>query len=282
MISPGNACGKSVIKREKYGKNGAMNWIYLSPHLDDAALSCGGLIWEQAQSGETVSIWTLCAGESPAGPLSPFAETLHARWQTGPQALLQRRQEDIAACQVLSAAYRHFSIPDCIYRRAGDWQPLLTGDASQEAGEFLYASEEALTSLVHPAETGLIGHLREELAQALPAGAQVICPLALGGHVDHRLTRAAAQGLVERLWYYADYPYVVRHPEQLEQLRQEGWEAAIFPISPAGLEAWMRAVAAYSSQISTFWPDLPAMEAAIGNYCKEFGGEMLLKPGDSR
>ncbi len=268
--------------REKYGKNGTMNWIYLSPHLDDAALSCGGLIWEQAQSGEAVSIWTLCAGEPPAGPLSPFAETLHARWQTGSQTLIQRRQEDITACQALSAAYRHFSIPDCIYRRAGDWQAPQAGDASQDAGEFLYASEEALTSPIHPAETGLVDRLRDELATTLPPGAQVVCPLALGGHVDHRLTRAAAHGLVERLWYYADYPYVVRHPEQLEQLRQEGWEGVISPITSSGLEAWIKAVGAYGSQVSTFWPDLPAMEAAISDSCKEFGGGMLWRPVNSR
>ena len=28
-----------------------MRWIYLSPHLDDAVLSCGGLIFEQSRQG---------------------------------------------------------------------------------------------------------------------------------------------------------------------------------------------------------------------------------------
>jgi hypothetical protein len=36
----------------------AMRWIYLSPHLDDAALSAGGLIYEQTQAGIQVEIWT--------------------------------------------------------------------------------------------------------------------------------------------------------------------------------------------------------------------------------
>ena len=45
-----------------------MHWIYLSPHFDDAVLSCGGMIWEQVHSGETVEIWTLCAGQIPKGP----------------------------------------------------------------------------------------------------------------------------------------------------------------------------------------------------------------------
>jgi len=41
-----------------------MRWIYISPHFDDAVLSCGGLIWEQTHKGITVEIWTVCAGDA--------------------------------------------------------------------------------------------------------------------------------------------------------------------------------------------------------------------------
>ena len=47
--------------------------IYLSPHLDDAALSCKGSIKQQTQAGERVEVWTVCAGEPPDGPLSMFS-----------------------------------------------------------------------------------------------------------------------------------------------------------------------------------------------------------------
>ena len=106
-----------------------MEWIYFSPHLDDVALSCGGLVWEQRRAGQRVSIWTLCAGDPPAGALSPFAQSLHARWQTGADAVALRRQEDIAACAALEAEYRHLDVPDCIYRR---------GEVSRQV---IYASE---------------------------------------------------------------------------------------------------------------------------------------------
>src|SRR5512139_3118661 len=78
-----------------------MHWIYLSPHLDDAALSCGGLIWEQVHAGDTVSVWTICAGDPPNGSLSPFAEALHARWQSGIEAAVLRREEDVTSCLLL-------------------------------------------------------------------------------------------------------------------------------------------------------------------------------------
>ena len=36
-----------------------MRWIYLSPHFDDAVLSCGGLIWEQTHSGDLRAVQEL-------------------------------------------------------------------------------------------------------------------------------------------------------------------------------------------------------------------------------
>ena len=58
-------------------------WIYISPHLDDAVLSCGGMIRQQVQQGERVQVWTVCAKENPYPQLSEFAQTLHDRWETG-------------------------------------------------------------------------------------------------------------------------------------------------------------------------------------------------------
>ena len=39
-----------------------MRWIYISPHLDDAVLSAGGLLYDQAQKGIPVEIWTVVCG----------------------------------------------------------------------------------------------------------------------------------------------------------------------------------------------------------------------------
>jgi len=239
-----------------------MDWIYLSPHPDDVALSCGGLVWEQVQAGNAVSIWTICAEDPPAGPLSPFAASLHTRWDTGSAAMEQRRAEDIASCALLEATHRHFPIPDCIYRRA--------------EGEFLYASEAALFNPLHPKEASQVERLSEELDRTVTRETNLVCPLALGDHVDHRLTRAAAEHLQRPLWYYADYPYVLRVSGQIEKLQREGWTAIAFKVSDPGLRAWEASIAAHKSQISTFWPDLEAMHAAIRAYhCQNDGGVRL-------
>lgn len=246
-----------------------MDWVYLSPHFDDAALSCGGLIWEQVQAGKHASIWTVCAGDPPEGKLSPFAESLHARWDTGQQATGHRRREDRASCTVLGATYRHLALSDCIYRRS----PL--------TGEYLYASEESLTGELHADEDELVRTFSARLHQMLPAQSRLVCPLAIGGHVDHRLVRAAADRLERPLWYYVDYPYIARDLDQLTSLHQSGWEAIVFPISEAGMQAWVDSVAAHHSQISTFWLDLSVMRAALNAYSQHLGGLALWQPTGS-
>lgn len=240
----------------------AMTWIYLSPHFDDVALSCGGLVWQQAQAGQLVNVWTICAGEPSGEGFSPVAEFLHQRWNTGERAVAIRRAEDLASCAQMGAAARHFPIPDCIYRRG-------------EAGQFLYPSFEAILDPLCGPEAPLIEQLCQMLAQELPAEAEVVCPLALGGHVDHRLTRAAAERLGRPLWYYADYPYVLDEFERLEQLVAQGWKAVDLPLSEEALGVWQKAIAAHASQISTFWDDLVEMEAAVKAYYERYGSVRL-------
>jgi LmbE family N-acetylglucosaminyl deacetylase len=270
-----------------------MHWVYLSPHLDDAALSCGGLIWEQVQAGKRVSIWTVCAGDAPEGPLSAFAEELHARWGTGSEAGELRRQEDMASCTRLGADWKHFPIPDCIYRGVGinAW-----GDGGGHPGEraFYYPERETIFGALHPQEAELVQHLGSQLAEAFSADCQVVCPLAMGGHVDHRLTRAAAEmaavrakalgpaGRSRRLWYYADYPYALEGREQIEELKRQGWRRQRYPVSASGLEAWAGSVAAHRSQISTFWPDPEAMRKALQDYYADQGGVVLWQDAGAR
>lgn len=255
-----------------------MGWVYISPHLDDVALSCGGLLWEQAQSGLCVSVWTICAGDPPPGPFSPFAESLHTRWETGREAVSRRRDEDIESCTRMGASWRHFSVPDCVYRRG------------KEGGAPLYASEETIFGPLQTYESHLVRSLSVEIAESIQGQdrehpgkdglprLELVCPLALGGHVDHRLVRAAIERTGYPVWYYADYPYVREHAGTLTRLKQQGWKAVFFPITENGLAAWELAIAAHASQISTFWPDLPTMKAAISAYLQPEGGIFLWKP----
>lgn len=243
--------------------NARMTWVYLSPHFDDAALSCGGLIWEQTRASLKTAIWTVCAGDPPPGSLSPFAQELHSRWQAEENAPARRKIEDISSCLRLGSGYRHFSIPDCIYRR------------NPQTGAFMYAQEAALNGFLDQGDTCIIQELAQELLAAIPADTTVVCPLALGSHVDHQLTRLAAEQTGLKLCYYTDFPYVLRSQAQLEQMIASGWDSQTFPVSAEGLAAWQESIRAHRSQISTFWSSDLEMRQAIAAYLKVVGGIRL-------
>ena len=248
-------------------------WIYLSPHFDDAVLSCGGLIWQQAQAGQRVEVWTVCAGEIPPGPLTPYAQELHARWGTGLLSVAARRAEDQAACRAVGAASRGFTLPDCIYRRLPD------------SGEPVVTRENDLWQPVHPGEAGLVEQVRVWIAHGLaqgsgtllPKNVHLVSPLAVGGHVDHRLVRAAAEALGLPLWYYADYPYAAKTGFERRPWLGSGYRVHAVPLSPAALAAWQAGVAAYASQISSFWPGLEDMRRALESYARTPPGHSLWK-----
>jgi len=83
------------------------------------------------------------------------------------------------------------------------------------------------------------------------------------------------------LWYYADYPYARDEIETLTNMQRSlAWKLQSHSLTVDGLLAWERAVAAYASQISTFWPDLEAMKADLRSFASQAGGIGLWRPND--
>ena len=224
--------------------------LFLSPHFDDAILSCGGLIAQQTGRGERVVVATLCAGSPGDGPFSPFADFQHARWlveHPNPDPIALRRSEDEAACAAAGAEPVFLDDLDCIYRRSDD--------------VWLYASEQALFGPLHPADddTALRAALLDLAATLAPD--VVYAPLAAGNHVDHQRVRRIAEAWAaagQPVSFYEDYPYV----EQVERL----WQALNRPLSgrwrrqpviltPAEAETKILAISCYSSQMTVLFQD---------------------------
>ncbi|RME88694.1 MAG: PIG-L family deacetylase [Anaerolineae bacterium] len=237
-----------------------MRWIYISPHLDDAVLSCGGLIWEQRRAGTPVEIWTLTAGYPSAEPYSGLARALHAQWgfASAREAVQARRREDRLAAQRLGAVTRHFDFLDCIYRLDG-------------RGRHLY---EDVFVPPHPEDTDLPTKITKALTPYLGREDVLVSPLAIGGHVDHVLVRRAVERLRRSVWYYADIPYLLAHPESLPTVTSDMSEER-FRVSGTGLRAWQEGIAAYASQIAVLFESEALMREAIHRYWSEYGGVRL-------
>ncbi len=228
-------------------------WIYISPHLDDAVLSCGGMIRSQVLQGDRVSIWTVCARENPYPQLSEFAQTLHDRWETGDETVAVRRKEDLAAAKVLGAEVIHLTYYDVIYRRLPDGTPIVNCDIE------LFLPPE-------PAELDEARQVLTPFLDSIPDGARVVGPLTMGGHRDHRLVRTLLEERFPDLLYFADYPYIAQYDLDIHEYTtgmEIGYRA---DVPEDALRSWQDAVAQYASQISSFWKDEADMRKQLREY----------------
>jgi LmbE family N-acetylglucosaminyl deacetylase len=241
-----------------------MRHVYLSPHLDDAVLSCGGAIHRHAAQGEKAVAITIFAGEFEGGELSPFARVQHRYWGEPPHPMALRRAEDRAALTLLDAEARHLDCLDAVYRSGPD-------------GQWLYAQENELWQEIHPADpVGQDG--AEALAARLAALIQpedraiVYAPLGVGHHVDHQITHMAARrllGLGYRLAFYEDYPYA-QEPGASEAVAVNAgtgrWRVEVVPLTSEDLAAKTSALSYYRSQMYILFGGAEAMPNRVWTF----------------
>jgi LmbE family N-acetylglucosaminyl deacetylase len=225
-----------------------MRWIYLSPHLDDAILSAGGLIYEQTRAGIPVEIWTFMCGYPPAGEYSPFAEMLHSLWgfSSAEETVRSRREEDRRAAAVVGAQVVHFDFLDCIYRRGSN-------------GDWLYSD---ISVPPHEEDADIPEQIAATISARLEPDDVAVCQLSVGSHVDHVLVRQGAERLAERsLLYDIDIPYFFTKPEEFGP-KSTGMKETIHPITEAGLMSWQEAVLEYRSQLAVLGDAMSTPEKA--------------------
>jgi LmbE family N-acetylglucosaminyl deacetylase len=237
-----------------------MRWIYFSPHLDDAVLSAGGLIHEQTHAGNPVEIWTFMGGFPPEPELSPFAQVLHSQWSmtSAEEVVRGRREEDIKAAGLVGAEAIHFDFLDCIYRRGKN-------------GEWLYSD---VFIPPHDDDNDLAARIAKSISARLQTDDKLVCPLAIGSHVDHVLVRRAVELLSRPLYYDADIPYHFNFPDELIP-KTAGMKETVHAVSETGLESWQEAIGAYASQVSLLFETDEVRRAKIRQYWLENKGIRL-------
>ena len=237
-----------------------MRWIYISPHLDDAIFSAGGLIYEQTRAGMQVEIWTFMCGFPPSDELSPFAQMLHQQWgiAAAAQVVTARRAEDVNAASKVGAETVHFDYLDCIYRRGKN-------------GEWLYSD---IFSPPHEDDVDLPARIAKSISSRLKPDDKLVGQLALGSHLDHVLVRRAVELLQRPIFYDVDIPYLFNFPAEFA-LKTARMKETVHSVSEAGLASWQDAISAYTSQMGMLFESPEAMCARIRQYWAENNGIRL-------
>ncbi len=242
--------------------------IFVSPHFDDIALSCGGTAARLAQMGAHCVCLTVCAAPAhDEAALTGYAQGLHGLWReaSGRQKEINsvRREEEAAALRLLGLHPVWLDVPDAPYRRSAD-------------GEAFYTSDTELFGRVAPEERRLlVPCIADEIRRvALENGGargrvRVFAPLGVGRHVDHQLMFRACLRLGPRygVLFYEDYPYTAVEGALRQRLEEIGAPAQprLNNISDLiGLK--IASISKYKSQLGVLFGSPEAMPGAVRAY----------------
>lgn len=241
--------------------------VFLAPHYDDVALSCGGTVAALADAGARPLVVTVFGGEPGGAALTDFARWQHERWGTaeGADTLATRRAEDREAAAILGAETRWLPHFDAIYR----------GDR--------YLSDDALFGPLAEDEVPLAERIAADILALPPvadaAALALYVPLALGNHVDHQLAYAAGRLIAARVEHarvlaYEDFPYAAQDPQALpERLAALGGELG--PVETVDiartLDRRIAAIAAYRSQLAVIFRYTDDWRVAVATFARRSG-----------
>lgn len=224
-----------------------MTLLVLSPHMDDAALCAAGHIQLARNNNVRVVIVSVFAGFPPSGKLSALARDFHTDCGLSSDAVTVRRAEDAAAAAILDAEIVWLDFPDAIYRVS--------------SGVHAYASREALFGC--PVDDGAIcAEAVRQIGCSFPDVDELLIPLGVGGHVDHKLTRRIGEILLcsigPRLvaWYEESLYVWQLGADAWRGVDTKGIVCRDVVLSSAFWDCKCAAVESYRSQISMLGLDL--------------------------
>lgn len=232
-----------------------MQVVVLSPHRDDAAFSCGVLIPSLLRAGTSVLVLNVCTVSDYAPYLAPDGND---RLE---QVSAVRSAED-AAC------FAHFAA--IAQAEGSSFHAIDLGwhDAPIRLG---CSVDEVLHSLPSQNEIARLAEVFATLPDVRWSEVDLtVAPLALGGHLDHRMVRDAALATVgqDAILCYEDLPYVCR----LEEAQPAAEAAAALPFAAQGL--WFVGDAVLKQQLTACYPSQIAQDVVdeMNRYTVEHGG----------
>jgi len=169
------------------------DYVYISPHFDDVAASCGGRILNQKQAGKSVLVVTVFSARANR------ATRVNNR---ALQAMLdydRRRLEDMKAMQLLGVDFLWLDFPEVLFRRQPSWRRY----------GITYPDTDANKRLCHQITIQLAAICKQTQC------VEMMLPLGIGQHVDHQilfqtgLSRHQNSLRQHAILFYEEMPYAL-------------------------------------------------------------------------
>lgn len=221
------------------------NFVLVSPHLDDAALSAGFLINKLKRAHFPVTILTIF-NKGSSGPLTPQAETfIRSSGFKNQKSLFDAfDKEDARAMASLGVGFKHMGFIDAAFRKDERGRSIYNGVAEQFAG------------IISQKDDGLIKSVFNAIKKTVkrPDNIIFVCPVGIGGHVDHIIVREVVRRFKSPTIYWQDIPY--NNSQNIKTFFSKNKHFnPLFGIDAGIKFSKIKTVKIYKSQMAVLFPD---------------------------
>lgn len=236
---------------------GSRPWLFLSPHLDDAVLSCGALL-EASVAKRQVTVATVFTESGPAPYTRAARSFLRQCVAADARSLFEaRRAEDVSVLGGAGVGAVHLGETDALFRRRREpriGRPLWCRLTPEFVHRYPTYRFDIARGKISRGDKTLISQLQQTVAELLEhTGAQLLfCPAGVGRHVDHLITRMAGEGFRDKVIFYSDFPYNQGSAPDARFLRCHGLETWTWNEAIAEKH---RLIRGYATQAEALFPD---------------------------
>ena len=219
---------KEIIKDKK-------TCYFVSPHLDDAAFSAGGLISYLAKRTKVVVITAFTGAASDKHSLSALAYIKMCGYKSAEigKFYSARRSEDKALFNSMGVMPIHLGFLDALWRKKKSLN-LIEKFSTLFINEFRYIYPTHRLHIskgkIHKEDISNLRKLEKKLIEIVgeDKNSVVFCPVGIGKHVDHIMVREACTNVSPRVIYWEDIPYNLYHELEKDFIKKNGLKRKVF------------------------------------------------------
>ncbi|OGM25278.1 hypothetical protein A2715_04505 [Candidatus Woesebacteria bacterium RIFCSPHIGHO2_01_FULL_39_32] len=188
--------------------------LFISPHFDDAALSCGGLISYLSDKTKVVVVNVFTEANEPPYTLSTKVFLGRCGYKNAKKLFEQRKLEDSLSFKNLKVQIINLGFVDALWRKDAN-----VGLLIKFLGRFI-------PEIIHVYKTGRLHVLKGKVSEkddqimlqikkrisdiVRGENAVLFLPLSIGNHVDHVIVKDVCSQLNLTKVFWLDYPYSLK------------------------------------------------------------------------
>lgn len=229
--------------------NNNQTCVFISPHLDDAMLSAGGLINNLSKKTKVIVINVFTESSDKRQTLSAWKFVKDMGYEKPSILFAERRKEDKEAFSLMGIEPINLGFPDALWRRKNGMFSSLLGRLLPEFAHVYPTYRWHMTKgIIANSDRKTLSAVADKIKEVLKNEKNpiIFAPLGIGKHVDHSLVREVCKAMFDHnLVYWSDFPYNAR--ENNEGTPPEGYKKAYYEVNRKTKEELIKA---YRTQVS--------------------------------